>query len=72
MDSLHPALLKVFVGVALGEGDELVPFLLGAVGAAEHDEAPLGKFVLLEGVSDGDGRVGGAIDIPVLGLADLG
>lgn len=63
VDALHPALLKVCAGVALGEGDELVPFRLGAVGAAEYDEAPLCEVVLLERVSDSDSGCGGGVII---------
>jgi hypothetical protein len=43
-------------GVLLDEGEELVPFLLGAVGAADEDEAPLLELVFFEGLGDGRGR----------------
>jgi hypothetical protein len=64
VDAQHLAKLKVLAGVALGDGDELVPFLLRAVGAADHDEAPVGEVEVLEDVLDVDG---GAVE--ALGIA---
>lgn len=41
--------------MTLGKSDKLVPVLLGAVGAADHDEAPVREAGPLEKVSEGEG-----------------
>lgn len=57
---LRAVALEELEGVALGKGDELVPFGLGAVGAPEDDEAPVREAVVLEGALDNlaDGVMG--------------